>query len=340
MSAVISQTELRRLVDGWIAQGMSVAGPRQVKPEHVLYTLLNESGQLIMDGFVRPANSIKEFIFPRHEKLFGYRLNNKEIELTEVDLPTRPQVVLAARPCDAAALPILDPLFNWDYKDDFYNRRRELTTVVTLACNSHDAHCFCTAVGLAPDAERGSDAMLFDLGDGAYEVRCLTDKGRKLFEGKTQSSNKTGQAKAAPTKTIDLERIKSFINGNFESPYWQELTLRCLGCGSCAFTCPTCHCFDIVDEGNAAGGERVRNWDACQFCLFTKHASGHNPRTVQGQRQRQRVLHKFSMYPDKFGEILCTGCGNCTRHCPVSLGIFSVLDSIQKLEKTGAVEAA
>ena len=76
MSAVISQTELRRLVDGWIGQGVQVAGPRLVKPEHVLYTLLNESQQLVMDGFVRPANTIKEFVFPRHEKLYGFRLND------------------------------------------------------------------------------------------------------------------------------------------------------------------------------------------------------------------------------------------------------------------------
>ena len=61
--------------------------------------------------------------------------------------------------------------------------------MVTLACASHDESCFCTSVGLGPQAERGSDVMLFDLGE-EFEVRCLTDKGRALFAGKTQTSER------------------------------------------------------------------------------------------------------------------------------------------------------
>jgi ferredoxin len=49
---------------------------------------------------------------------------------------------------------------------------------------------------------------------------------------------------------------------------------------------------------------------------------------VQPARQRQRILHKFAIYPEKFGEILCTGCGNCTRNCPVGLGVLSVVTEI------------
>ena len=71
-------------------------------------------------------------------------------------------------------------------------------------------------------------------------------------------------------------------------------------CGACAYTCPTCHCFDIADEGNPRGWARVKNWESCQFSLFTAHASGHNPR--ESQPQRQRIFHKFRIYPEKFGE--------------------------------------
>ena len=62
--------------------------------------------------------------------------------------------------------------------------------------------------------------------------------------------------------------------------------------------------------------------------LFTLHASGHNPRSQQAQRQRQRIYHKFRIYPQKFGTLLCTGCGNCTRNCPVGLGVRPVLAAI------------
>jgi ferredoxin len=122
--------------------------------------------------------------------------------------------------------------------------------------------------------------------------------------------------------------VARYLEANFESPLWKELTLTCLGCGACAYTCPTCHCFDIVDEGNAAGGARVKNWDSCQFPFFTLHASGHNPRAAQPQRQRQRLFHKFLIYPQKFNAVLCTGCGNCERNCPVGLGVLKVLEAI------------
>jgi len=339
MSQVISRPKLNQLIDGWIQAGKQVAGPVQVKSDLVLYRAVAASSDLLWDGAVRPANSIKEFIFPRHEKLYGYRFQGKQIELTDVEPFSADQVIVGARPCDAASLPILDHVFHWDFEDEFYNRRRERTAVVTLACRTHDEHCFCTSLGLSPEATQGSDVLLFDLGGDRFEVRCLTDKGEALFAGQTENSDAVGKADAGPETKVDAAAIEKFLAGSFENPLWAAAAMRCLGCGACAYHCPTCHCFDIADEGNAAGGARVRNWDSCQSSLFTLHASGHNPRNVQGQRQRQRVYHKYRIYPEKFGVIACTGCGNCTRNCPVSLGIRNVLAAIEQTPATETSEA-
>jgi len=328
MSEVLSKTALRGLGAEWLAQGKAVAGPVSVKPGVVLYAPLDSGEKLCLEGFIHPANSAKEFVFPRHERLCTYQIEGKRVELTNGGAEIRPQVLVGVRPCDAAAMPILDKVFNWDCADKLYNERRAATTIVTLTCKAHDEACFCTSVGLSPQAEQGSDVLLFDLGD-EYEVRCLTEKGAALFKGKTQSSDRTAEPYAGPEPKFTPEFVKKFVNEQFTHPYWQEATLACLGCGTCAYTCPTCHCFDIVDEGNLRRGERVRNWDSCQFTQFTLHASGHNPRADQGARQRQRVLHKFSVYPEKFGEILCTGCGNCTRNCPEGLGMLTLLAGME-----------
>lgn len=330
MSEIISRDTLCRLVDAWLGQGKRVLGPTRVKPDLVAYEPLAKAEQLVLGEVIHPGNTIKEAVFPRHEKLYNYQFRGKQVEMTDAEAPMAEQIVVGARPCDAAALSILDKVFNWDFQDSLYNRRRELTTLITLACSKSDEHCFCTSVDCGPDDPRGSDVMLYDLGDGTYEIRCLTEKGKALFSGQTKPSDKVGQACPAPTSGLDLDRIGQFLSDGFEKPQWTTYTVRCLGCGACAFNCPTCHCFDIVDEGNAAGGSRVRNWDACQFGLFTLHASGHNPRNNQAQRQRQRIFHKFQIYPEKFGDVLCTGCGNCTRNCPVSLGVRPVLEAIQK----------
>ena len=66
------------------------------------------------------------------------------------------------------------------------------------------------------------------------------------------------------------------------------------------------------------------------------HASGHNPRHAQGDRQRQRIYHKFYVYPEKFGETLCTGCGNCARNCPVGLGVLPLVTEIPHAEPVQA----
>jgi ferredoxin len=328
VSEIISKENLLQLLEEWLVSGKKAAGPVQTKPDLVLYASLEKSSQLLLEGFIHPSNSIKEFVFPKSEPLYGYKLKGNDVELREMDLHLPEQLIIAARPCDAAALPILDPVFNWDYKDEFYNQRRQSTTVISLACTTHDDYCFCTSVGLGPAAERGSDAQLRDLGNGSFEVLTFSERGTALFQGKLKSSELQAQKSTGPMVRFDPHHVAEYLKGHFEDPLWQEQTLRCLGCGSCAFTCPTCHCFDIVDEGNAAGGTRVKNWDACQFPLFTHHASGHNPRAIQPSRQRQRVFHKFRIYPEKFHEVLCTGCGNCTRNCPVNLGIQSVLEAI------------
>lgn len=325
MSEVITTAGLRKLVDEWLGQGKRVAGPLRPKPDLCLYAPLNDSGQLVLDGFIHPANSIKEFFFPRHEAICVYRFKGHTVELEDHDPPAQQQVILAARPCDAASLPILDKVFNWDSKDKFYNARRDATTIVSLACTEFDGNCFCTTVNLSPASERGSDVLLLPLGSDQFEVRCLTDKGKSLFEGKTTKSDAAAKPIQGPEKKIDVAWLQSDLKKQYENPAWKEISLRCLGCGACAYNCPTCHCFDIVDEGDATGGLRVKNWDSCQFGQFTMHASGHNPRANQAQRQRQRIQHKFRIYPEKFNEILCTGCGNCTRNCPVELGVLTAL---------------
>jgi ferredoxin len=123
----------------------------------------------------------------------------------------------------------------------------------------------------------------------------------------------------------------------FDDGRWEELTVRCLGCGSCTYLCPTCHCFDIADEARLYKGRRIRTWDSCQFPLFTKHASGHNPRRNKKERLRQRFMHKFSYAVENTGTALCVGCGRCIAGCPVNLDIRDVIRSFTKETKRETV---
>ncbi len=125
--------------------------------------------------------------------------------------------------------------------------------------------------------------------------------------------------------------MQDWIEHHFEDPFWATLGVRCNGCGACTMVCPTCHCFDIVDEEEGVGcGTRRRCWDTCQAGKFTLHASGHNPRADQIARYRQRINHKFAIYPVKFGDVLCTGCGRCVRTCQMGQNIGEILVAIDE----------
>ncbi|MCL2743794.1 MAG: 4Fe-4S dicluster domain-containing protein [Planctomycetaceae bacterium] len=329
MSQIISRKTIEQLIGKLQSEGGHAAAPVAAGKRY-FFRPLQKAEQLVLDGKIMPVNSVKEFFFPPHEVICRYQYEGKELQITDAEPFEKEQIIFGARPCDAASLPILDKIFAWDYQDRFYQQRRENTTVVTLACQQPDNSCFCTSVGLSPDTTSGADAELLELGNDLYEVRCYTEKGKKLFEGLTEESVKTGKTAAPPEIRFDMERVSKYLSEHFDDSIYSTTSLRCVGCGACTYICPTCHCFDIVDEGGAAKGCRVKNWDTCQFAMFTLHASGHNPRGEQAVRQRNRVQHKFAIYPSKFGAVLCTGCGNCTRECSASLGIRPVLELIDK----------
>ena len=324
MAHTITRTHLDQLVGQLLSVSKSVVGLVEANGRY-FFQRINAFAEMTLDSAIMPSNSIKEFVFPRSEAICSYRHEGKHLILTDAKPITQEQVIFGVRPCDSASLPILDKVFAWDYQDRFYQQRRNLTTIVSLACKEADKDCFCTSVGLAPDASSGADAMLLQINADTFEVRIFTEKGAALFRGQTQESDKVGTTAEPPKVKFNAKQVGNYLRRHFADSTFDPASMRCVGCGACTYVCPTCHCFDIVDAGGANKGNRVKNWDACQFAMFTLHASGHNPRAGQPARQRNRVQHKFNVYPEKFGAILCTGCGNCTRVCSVSLGIHPVL---------------
>ncbi len=349
----IRESDLRGLAGDLLAAGTFVAGPtRRAGPqgERFEYAALARADELA-PGPGLPRRPLKEFFFPPTEPLLHWRQRKNDVELQEVPTKFGPRVLLGVRPCDAAAVEALDKVMGWDYRDELWFGRREATTIVALACSGPaDASCFCTTVGLGPDATRGSDLLLVPA-PGGYLAEAATPKGEALLtqhakrfgdpsaEATAQAQENRAAARAAVGKNLQAspERITKWLGTNFEHPFWKGLALRCHGCGACATLCPTCHCFDIVDEPDRFDhGTRRRNWDTCQTSKFTIHASGHNPRADQNARMRQRVLHKFSIYPQRFQQLLCTGCGRCARGCGGGMDLLQVLTALDRLAAGGA----
>ncbi len=200
--------------------------------------------------------------------------------------------------------------------------------------------CFCTSVDGEPVSSEGSDILLTDIG-GDYLVEFITPKGEALakYFGDTKADAQAdakkadiaAKAKEAIKSKIPAHEVKPILDVNFDNPFWNTIHGKCLACGTCTFLCPTCHCFDISDEVKGSDGVRIRSWDSCMFPMFTKETSGHNPRSSQKERWRQRTMHKFKYYVDMFNAISCVGCGRCVMYCPVNIDIRKIVEDISKL---------
>jgi formate hydrogenlyase subunit 6/NADH:ubiquinone oxidoreductase subunit I len=289
----------------------------------------------VTSDHIRSTLSVKNIVFPKVENLFYYTNAKTESTITGIDLNNIPEVVLwGSHPCDNAAFDTLRSIFCWDTKDEFFSKRLEKLAVIGLSCHLSDEYCFCTSVGLSPSSAKGSDILLSRLQNGDYHADILTEKGNEIVTSLADLFEPVSAEKEIITEVaqkFSYEQVTSKLATAFEHPFWVENSLRCIGCGACAYVCPTCACFDIQDETRGKNGKRYRSWDSCGFGLFTLHTSGHNPRSVQSQRWRQRIMHKFSYMPERNKSLGCVGCGRCSSGCPVDMNIAEQLEALQNI---------
>jgi len=284
--------------------------------------------------------SPKALFEPHSERMFEYSVAKDDPQadiLREAPKDYSPRVIFGMRPCDAYALKLVDVNFdNPQYRDPWWVKRRETTTLVGVACNQPCATCFCTSVGTGPFDGTALDVLLIDMGEGFIAESCSA-KGEELLAGLSgvepapaESGEKIAALKTAAEGSMGIQFRMEELAGKsstelFNAPFWDEVQFSCINCGTCTFLCPTCWCFDVQDEVSGEQGCRLRIWDSCMYPLFTFHGSGHNPRNQKLQRVRQRFMHKLKYYVDKYANgVACVGCGRCVQFCPVNIDIRRV----------------
>lgn len=337
---LMKKEELTGLI-GKLSEAAPVYAPTKAG-DFILFQAWQKGDEPLTD-FGNSRDVPKQFFFPAREEIMKYHRAGQDMLFSCSEKPAGKVVLFGVRPCDARSFFLLDMLFDQEkYQDPHYIDRREKTTVITLACvHPPYATCFCTAVEGSPTSREGTDIMLTDLGEN-YLVEFLTPKGEAWLPqfgnlpaadaAAVEKQEKIASQAAREIKMVPpAQAIKPILDRSFEHAFWDTIHGKCLKCGTCTYLCPTCHCFDINDETKGNDGVRIRNWDSCMFPIFTRAASGHNPRTSQKERWRQRVMHKFKYYVDNFGAIACVGCGRCVRRCPVNIDIRKIITDIAQL---------
>lgn len=326
----LGKEQMPSLINTWLEQSVVIAPVRQGSV--VVFQQLTKAEQAELSFLLNSRTPVKGFFLPQSEVMFRVEQGLFTSTAEEV----KPQIILGLRSCDLQALRVLDGVFlSESQPDPYWAKKRESTTLVVVGCCEPGVDCFCTSVGLSPFESQGADVLLSQV-EGFFLVKTLTKKGDLLFECLPEATNAQIEAgekiqrKAATKMEIPfrIEGIKDRLVSLFESEVWSGLGQSCLGCGLCTYLCPTCHCFDIVDE--AQRSERVRNWDSCLFHFYSQEASGHNPRPTVKERFRQRIMHKYVYFWERMAMIGCTGCGRCVRFCPVNLDLRHLIRTIQQ----------
>jgi formate hydrogenlyase subunit 6/NADH:ubiquinone oxidoreductase subunit I len=321
----ISSASLQQLIDALSKENQLFAPVK--KGNQVEFEKVASFGEITFD-YISTNQSPKNILFPRNETIMTYTTGKTDVQMAEYkpDL-TKKTIIFGTRPCDAKGLIALEAIFKWDYKDTMYLTRKENTTLIGVSCTKCDAYCFCTSVNGGPGDTEGLDILLTPIENNEYLAEIVTDKGKAItdhFASYFSESKEIDKQKylADVKKQGEYQQIREKLPVKFEDKkLWLDQSLRCIGCGACAYVCPACACFDIQDETRGREGKRLKCWDSCGFRMFTLHTSGHNPREVQSERWRQRVMHKFSYMPERQDVYGCIGCGRCSRACPVDMNI-------------------
>ena len=323
-----------------------IAGPVKDRMFHVFRRL--EDSELPDMAHKSSRLSPKSLLFPQSEIMFTYTLDETAENagvLQDVASDGFPCAVIGIRPYDAKAIQIMKLNFDaGDYQDPYWLEAFKRCTFIGLAVNDPEAVDFSTSCGTGPYDESGLDVLMADCGDH-YLAKVLTDKGSVWM-------NAAGFAMAAsPTAADMLERMKAESESRmvstvsfdhirtlpvldlYQAAFWEDAAFGCINCGACTYACPTCWCFDIQDEKYGNKGLRMRNWDSCMSPLFTLHASGHNPRSSDWSRTRQRFMHKLKYFLDKYDQgIMCVGCGRCIVQCPANIDIRKICNMMNQYE--------
>jgi len=292
-------------------------------------------------SFTNTTISPKEFFLPQSETLLKYDIRGKVPECSLVIPETCKNLIFGIRPCDTNALLAVDKPYQDKFIDPYYLRRRAQTRMIVVACNHVcNKHAFCHSLNAGPYAKESFDLQLYDIGN-RYFVEIGSEAGNDIIlennslfsemierDMKCKNLNIEYAISTFP-KNLNLKNISKNLVKLFEADIWEEFAKKCIRCGGCNYVCPTCHCFDVTDFTEPNGfGKRVRLWSSCMLEGFARMAGPHYVRKYVHQRMRQRIYHKFHIYPKRFGIFGCTGCGRCVTSCPVEIDLMNMLNII------------
>ena len=341
--------------------GYETIGPR-IKNETVVYDAIDsleqlprgyvteqEAGQfrLVHAGHDRYFDLIpgqqswKQFLFPPRLELFKMQKNGQGWQIERPEPDKRSFAFIGVRGCELAAIQIQDKAFlREDFHDPVYRARRERVFILAVDCLHPAGTCFCASMGTGPRPRDAFDLRLTEL-DDVFLITTGSELGRTIMAGVpweaanafVMSNAERGleQATLNMGRTLDTSDLPDLLLNNLDHPQWADVAKRCLSCTNCTQACPTCFCWDAVDQMDLTGKKtnRVRVWDSCFNPDYSYQAGGNTRPTIRS-RYRQWLSHKLGTWVQQYGTSGCVGCGRCITWCPAGIDLTVEIPALRK----------
>lgn len=338
MRKLLKKERLKQFFED-LTQSYEVIAPVKKKSIHSFEVV--ESYDEIDLNYINTAYSAKKFFLPVFDEMFSY-----EGQKIKEHIDKTKRVVFGIRPCDVHALLVIDRIYLDEHEDPYYKARRDNTLIIAINCLEAGDNCFCGSFH-THKLSHGFDLLFTEVEQG-YVIETGSDKGKELVNGfsDTDIVPKIELKFKKQITQADVEKLKQ----NFENPIWEEQAKKCLSCGACTTTCPTCPCFFMLDEQDLdmQSGTRCRYWASCQLKNFTRVAGDAVFRKERSKRLKHRIFHQLVYYKEKFcddkcddwsncppdceirGEVeMCVGCGRCFTNCPTGIDMVDILKRIK-----------
>ena len=269
--------------------------------------------------------SAKSLLFPTREKMFTYEKG----KLTETSSSPKPTIVFL-RSCDIHALDILDQMFlnNGHFEDPYYKIRRENTKVFLLECPEAFNNCYCVSLNTNKTTNY---SVFIKKEEHGYSTKINDTEFKKYF---SKNIKTTVEPRFSEKDSMTVNIPDNIDVSLFNNPLWDEYTARCIACGRCNTSCPTCSCFtvqSVTDSEDPGKVHRKRIWSSCQVKDFSCLAGNHNFRIPNGDRMRYKVLHKISDFKKRNNTHMCVGCGRCDDVCPEYISMAKSINKIAEI---------
>ncbi len=312
----------------YLSKDYTIFGPEKVGDRLLIREIKDAKKFKLVNK--KPFYSHKEFLIPSSQTLFNYDKN----KLLKPRIK-RKQVLIGIPVYDLKAFTLLHEVFE---KDVYF---QEIIRNIIL-------------IGHSPVPEETTfyedyeehilEHLRFDIflefkPKGEFRVFTGSEDGQRILEKVgIKDYEHVEYAGAVPEEGLAItEKIKQkLVKSSKNTKIWKELNKRCIVCGKCVISCPTCFCFNIDDEPafEKNQGSRIRDWGVCFYEEFSEVAGGEKFLKTIGDRIYNWYDHKFVRIPNEYTLPGCVGCGRCIEVCPANIDLRKTFRDLKKLLKS------